>query len=334
MLKCLSAAAALGVGQLVSVPVGAQTLTSQPAATPSDSLQADSSLPQIPPVRSPVDFFRELLAKSSAERLEFLTNRPPESRKLILAKVREYEVLKPEQRDLRLLVTELHYYLLPLMNTPATNRASQLALIPTHIRKPVEDRLERWDKLSPESQKDLLQSEPTLHALTELAESSPVARRQAVTAMTEARKAELEAGIRQWQGLSDGQRRDTIKHFNQFFDLTPEEKDKALKTLSEAERHQLERTLGTFGSLTPDKRAVCIRSFEKFASLSLEDRQQFLQSAERWKLMSPTERQLWKDLVYSLSHQPPVPPGLNSPPLPRSPSPPVPKPAASVTATN
>ena len=49
--------------------------------------------------------------------------------------------------------------------------------------------------------------------------------------------------------------------------------------------------------MPPDQRAQCIRSFEKFASLSLAERQQFLKNAERWKLMSPSERQAWRELV-------------------------------------
>ena len=116
-----------------------------------------------------MDFFRELLNKNPVERLEFLSNRPPASQKLILAKVREYEQLKPEECELRLRVTELHYYLLPLMSEASTNRADQLALIPADTRKLVADRLEQWDKLPFESKKDLLQNVDTLRVLTELA---------------------------------------------------------------------------------------------------------------------------------------------------------------------
>ncbi len=45
--------------------------------------------------RSPVDLFRELLAMTRAERRAHLTNRPPASQKLILAKLREYESMRP-----------------------------------------------------------------------------------------------------------------------------------------------------------------------------------------------------------------------------------------------
>jgi hypothetical protein len=81
--------------------------------------------------------------------------------------------------------------------------------------------------------------------------------------------------------------------------------------------------------LPPDQRAQCIRGFEKFAGLSLADRQQFLKSAERWQLMTPKERQAWRDLVNKLPPFPPMPPDV--PPLPNVR--PAPRPAAAV-ATN
>jgi hypothetical protein len=114
-----------------------------------------------------------------------------------------------------------------------------------------------------------------------------------------------------------------IDRFNGFFELTAQEKQKALNTLSAQERRQIEITLRTFGRLPPDQRSQCIRSFDKFASLSLAEQKQFLKSAERWKLMSPGERQAWRDLVHNLP--PPLPPNL--PPVPPSSRPAQPAPA-------
>ncbi len=325
----------LGLTPAFRPRLAAQTPPSPASFTEAPPTPARRPGPELPPVRSPVDFFRELLARRDpAERLAFLTNRSPAVQKLILAKVREYELLPPEQRELRLRVTELHYYLLPLMSMPATNRADQLALVPEDTRKLVEDRLAQWDKLPSEAQRDLLQNEATLRTLTDLGSGSPARQQLVVTGMTETQKAELEGGIRRWQGLSLQQRSATIARFNQFFDLTTEEKARALASLSEAERHQLNRTLASFENLTPLQRAKCVRSFEKFASLSLEERRQFLQSAERWKVMSPSQRQLWRDLVYSISHQPPVPPGADLPPRPPSRPPPLPAAPVRMTQTN
>src|SRR5262249_37864291 len=101
--------------------------------------------PELPPepaaVKSPVAVFRELLYMSPAERTKALADRPEETRKRILAKIREYQSLRRDECELRLTVTELGYYLRPLMRTPATNRSAQIALIPKDFRELVQVRL-------------------------------------------------------------------------------------------------------------------------------------------------------------------------------------------------
>ncbi len=322
---------AVGLGSLVSNCLMAQPVPPVPSTNTANVGVGTSQGPTLPPLKSPIDFFREVLNRSGAERFEFLKGRSPASQRVILEKVREYEQLSPEQRELRLRVTELHYYLLPLMSVPAANRTNQLASISPEMRKLVEDRLQKWDQLSPESQKELLQNEATLRSLLEFANAPPG---QPRPALSDAQRVELEAGIRKWRELSGEQRDSTIRRFNQFFDLTPEEKEHALSTLSEPERHQLERTLVSFENLSPLQRAQCVRSFQKFASLSPQERQQFLKSAEVWNRMSPSQRQLWKDLVYDLGHQPPLPAPLGQPPKPPPASSTLPGTGAGITGTN
>jgi len=264
---------------------------------------------------------------NAVERKQALTNRPPESQKFILAKVREYAALDPDRRELRLQVTELRWYMLPVLTAPMTNRAALLAMVPVRSRQSVEDRLQEWDKLPSDVQKELLANEATIRYFTEIEGLTDEQRRKTLEDMTPARREKLQAGIEQWNGMSEGQRRKMISRFNQFFDLTAEDKEKALRTLSAPERQQIEKTLKTFASLPPDQRARCVRAIEKYTSLSLEERQQFLKNAERWKLLTPSQRQAWRDLVTKLP--PPLPPVL--PPLP--PSHPSRRPASAV-ATN
>ncbi len=148
---------------------------------------------------------------NAAERKQALTNRSPESRSQILAKVREYESLKPDDRELRLRVTELRWYLRPLMTAPATNRAAQLALIPEPNRKLVEDRLREWDKVPPDVQKELLGIEPTLQYFAEIEGRSEQQRQQILTNISPARREMLEKGIQQWDAMSEDQRRSTLE---------------------------------------------------------------------------------------------------------------------------
>ena len=128
-----------------------------------------------------------------------------------------------------------------------------------------------------------------------------------------ARRVKLEAGIERWQSLPETKRAEITKRFGQFFDLTPKEKEKALRTLSDAERQQMEKTLRSFEKLPRDQRVQCVRAFEKFAGMSLDERQQFLKNAERWRAMSPGERQSWRDLVGKVPQWPPMPPGFGVP---------------------
>ena len=333
--KIFRLAALLSAGHLLSASLLVQAATNPPVVAPSNSAVVGPLLPRppMPPAppplmpmsRSPISFFRDLLAMNPAERKQALTNCSPEGRTQILAKVREYESLDPDERELRLRVTELRWYLLPLMTRPATNRPAQLAMIPEKHRKLIEDRLQEWDKLAPDVRKELLANEATIQYLAEIEGRTAEQRRRMIEAISPARRAALEQGITKWNSLPEDQRRKMLSRFREFFELTAKEKQKALNTLSGPERKQLEKTLRTFGNLPPDQRDQCIRSFEKFAGLSLAERQQFLKSAERWQAMSPPDRQAWRELVRKVPppSPPPLPPPLRASLRPLPPMPPV-----------
>ena len=253
--------------------------------------------------RSPVDFFRQLLAMTPDERDEFLTNRPPEIRVRIQVKVAEYEALGPNERELRLRATELRWYLTPLLRESATNRAARLALVPADVRELVEARLVGWSLLPPPLQQEFLANERIIHyfARVDTSNSPPKNLDRAPSAAEQAH----------WNGLSEAERRQVTAGFNQFFELTADEKEKALNTLSEAERRQMEKTLQSFGKLPPSQRTECVNAFAKFASMNALEQAEFLKNAERWSALPPTERQAWRDLVVNVPQWPPLPIGLH-----------------------
>jgi len=293
---------------LVPAPMFAGPLTNVAAIFPSP--------PALPaqPLRSPVGFVRELLAMTPTERRLALSNRPPEIRSRILAKVREYESLKPDERELRLQATDLQWYLQPLMALAPTNRAAPLTRVPAEMRSLVEDRLARWDLLPSPMQEELLNNDMTARYFTQL-ETAPAEQKQKILSqISPERRAKLEAGLDRWREFSDEQRAKTLAAFNAFFELTRAEKQKSLNSLSEAEQRQMEKTLQTYASLAPGQRAQCVRSFEKFAGMSLVERQEFLKNAERWKLMSPDERESWRTLVRYAPLMPPPPEPVMFPP--------------------
>ena len=329
--------ALLGASHLLSAWSLAQEAANSPAATRSNSAAAvplvsePETLPEMPPVplgpRTLISFFRELLAMDEAERALALSTYSPEQQARILAKVHEYELLDPNERELRLRVTELCWYLRPLMTTPAPYRAEHLTMIPEPNRSLLARRLAEWDKLPGQVQKELLGLEPTLPYIAEIGGRSKLQRDKILNSMSPGPRRRLEKGLQKWDAMSEGQRQRTLSRFNQFFKLSRAEKEKTLMTLSEPERQQIEKTLQTFGNLSEDQRAWCLRSFAKFASLSPEERQEFLENAERWKLMPPSEREAWRQLVTTVPPPlPPIPPP--PPPLP-TPLPPTPAEGAS-----
>ena len=176
----------------------------------------------MPPAHSPISYFRELLEMNPSERQAALANRSPDNRQLVLAKIHEYELLKPEERKLRLQVTELHFYLLQLLPTPATNRAAQLQFIPPETRKLVEDRLREWDNLSEELRQRVLENEATIRYFTDRAVQMPPRPGQPTPKAPTIDSEKLEQNIQRWQALSLEDRRSTLEHFREMFELRPE----------------------------------------------------------------------------------------------------------------
>jgi hypothetical protein len=305
--------AVLGFAQSLAVLPAVENSPSPVALAQPDAGVASRSAPQR--ARSPVERFRELLAADPAERAALLA-KDPATREKKMAKLQEYEALEPEERELRLQVTELRWYLWPLLDTPPASRAAALAAIPLEFRQLVSNRLQWWDMLAPPLQNELLENEATIWYVTDLAcrltnGPPPVPKEMS---------AEEAEQFQKWQDLGEEQRRRITVRFNQVFQLTDEDQQKTLRHLSEPEQRQIEKTLRTFENLTPELRQQCLASFETFNGLTPAGRQQFLKNAARWKLMTPSERQAWIDLVNRLSSQPPPPSDL--PPLPPSFSPP------------
>src|SRR5690348_4249035 len=96
---------------------------------------------------SPIDYFRELLALSPQQRDVALAHKTPEQRKMLLLKLRQYDSMPKEERELRLRHTQLRFYLLGMMNLPPIARLNPLASIPLDFRPVVEERLKQWDQI-------------------------------------------------------------------------------------------------------------------------------------------------------------------------------------------
>jgi Protein of unknown function (DUF3106) len=287
------ALACVGAVCLIAAAANAQ-VTNPPGST----AKAAEAAVESGGTKSPVAMFRELLNMDPAERAKALADRREETRKRILAKIREYQSLKPDERELRLKVTELGYYLRPLMQTPATNRAAQLSAIPEGYRDMVQVRLEKWDSLSPAAKNKLLLNDTAMRAMTELTNG---------VSTNMVRRAMLTHTINSWNRLTPADRQELTNNLDDFFQLKPNERQKAVRFLSPGERVQIAATLQKFGNLTANQRAKCIQSFEKLAAMSPDEQQQFFRNAERWEMMTPREREEWRKLVETAPSLPPYP---------------------------
>jgi hypothetical protein len=284
--------------------------------TPAASL----SPPPLPVVKPPIEYFRALLLLSPAERERALAERSAEQKKILLAKCKEYETMTAEERELRLAVTELRWYLMPLMKTVPAERSNWLKQIPAEKLPLIEERLQQWDALPTSQQKEFLENEMTVQYFLRLQSGTPEQKSQILETVSLDMRVKLEKELKQWQSLPAEQRERMCNRFEQFFNLDAQEKKKTLGSLSDLERLQMESTLKTFQNLPPDQRRHCINSFGKFASMSVDERNQFLRKAELWQSMSSSERKSWRELVNKLPKMPPLPPGLKlEPPLPPTP---------------
>jgi len=269
---------------------------------------------------SPISQFRQLLAMSATDRDRDLSKRPESQRKILRAKIEEYQLMPSEMRDLRLRQVELRWYLVPLMRMEPGQRGTRLAAIPVDYRKIIGERLEQWDLLPPPIQKEALESEITRNYLIRLESSSHTEREAMLTSLPMERRSQIEQELARWQSLTARQKQTRYARFDDFFELNPQEKQKVLGALSNEERQQMQNVLERFKNLPRDQRQHCIESFHKLASLTPEQQDEFLKNVERWQALSQDERESWREMVNAL---PPLPPGffpaapISWPPLPQ-----------------
>jgi hypothetical protein len=290
----------------------AWTATAQNAGAPPVPPQA--ALPPLPPPpQSPIDLFRDLLATNEVGRAALLTNRTAQQQTLIRTKLAEYLILPANERELRLTVTELRWYLLPFLGAPATNRTLFFAHLPAKYGPLITERLRQWDQLPAELREVFLKNEAALGHLLRLSVTPANQQQEVLATLPPTQRQRVEAAFEQWRRLTPGTREAVTAQFNQFFELSDQEKERALRTFALPERQQMERTLAAFERLPREARERCIASFARFASMPAEQQQQFLRNATRWVEMTPAERQSWRELVkqpQALEIFPPMPPGL------------------------
>ncbi|MDB6066980.1 MAG: hypothetical protein JWR26_3188 [Pedosphaera sp.] len=299
---------ALGLSPGLFILLQAQTATNSVISSQAGALVDSIQAPPMPVLKSPVDSFRELLAMKADEREKFLADRPAEIRKRLLEKVQEYDAMKPDAREFTLAATQLHWYLDQFLRTSPTNRTAQLASIPEAYRQTVSDRLQQWDRLPPELQKEVLDHKTTSRFF--LGQGSDAAKVAPPTPPLPP------IPLTQLSRVPPQQRELMYASFRRFFDLPDQGKQKIIGTLPEAERPRMLKTLEALERLPKDQRDRGLQFIGALANMSDAQQQEFFRNAERWKEMPSAERQVWRRMVDRL---PPMPPGAGMPPLPMLP---------------
>jgi hypothetical protein len=274
------------------------------------SAPATAALPPIPKSQqSPVDIFRSLLVMPAAERREFLASKSPQQRAFLESKIQEYSAMSPNQREVRLKVTEIRWHLTPMMKLSPAERTVHLQSVPEEDRPFVLARLALWDLYPRPLQQQILDNDFTVRLA---GAGTNLQRTLAQLPAGHREKAEVE--LARWASLTREERERRSEQFNHFFELSDQERQRTLRLISPPERQQMEKTLQAFEKLPREKRDRCLEAFHKFATLSPADREEFLRNASRWEAMTPDERQTWRMLVLRVPEFPPLPTSAEPPP--------------------
>ncbi len=304
----------------------AAEIPSPPASAP--GVAGPPRLPEPPPplpvVPGPVDRFRELLAKSPAEREAYLATRSPAQQEYLRARLTEFDALPPAERELRLHLLNLRYHLLPLLRLAPDQRGEHLRRVPREYRELIAERLAAWDQLPPGQQQEILAGAAALDGALPLAPWDSSARRAAAVRLPPEQRQRMERDLERWETLPPAERARITRHFESFLAFTEAEKEKVLRRLEVSEREKAARLIQALKNLPAPDRVRSLEALQRFSALSLEQRERFLQNAARWQVMSEEERAAWRRLRAVL---PPLPPASQPPP-------PLPRPAGGASGTN
>ena len=279
---------------------------------------AQTPLPIPSPSGSPVHFFRELLSMSEAERTQALADKPETKRRVLLAKIREYNALPDAEREHRLQRLELPAYLLPLMNASPEFRAHRLPAIPEPYRNVVEARLQQWDRLPETQKKEVMTNQVVLQYFFRPAvlEMPVLQNTNRLSIMPPPLRAKLESGLKRWLVLSDAERQALTTQFKEFISRETSDREKILQSFPQPRQSELKGALQALATLPPDQLDECLAGFHKLAQLNPNHRLQFILNLQRWQTMTAQERNAWRRMV-SRVNQPPRPPEKQRPPMPR-----------------
>lgn len=264
-------------------------------------------VPPLPRKQTPIERFRRLLASTTEERNRNLAKATPEAKSLILAKLAEFEKLRPDERELRLRVAQLQESLLPILQAKPADREALLADSVPEDQPLLVERLKAWDQLTAEARQEILDSNRRFSWFARLDPNETQQWDKVVTQSAPAVRLQVVQQLDLWKALPAEDRTRRATGYQQFFELSRDERSQALHVLSPTEQQQMEKALADFRSLTAADRTDCIAGYKKFSGLTPAEREQFLRNVTKWQAMTPAERLTWRRMVVLAHQRPPAP---------------------------
>src|SRR6185295_17047483 len=175
-----------------------------------------------------------------------LTSRSEKSRQLILSRLEEFDKLQPDEREVRLERMKLRGLLLPLLTTPAAQRKSLTDSLPESDRLAVQDRLQLWDQLPLELQKQVLENEGMLNCIMPVQTVSSNQLNRVMLSLPESDRLKIATNWQRFTQIPPKEREKMYENFREIFDLSQSERAKVLLAVSESERQQMDKTLKAY----------------------------------------------------------------------------------------
>ena len=260
--------------------------------------------------------FRQLLSAPQEEQQKLLAQKPAAAQQLLLEKLEEYRGLPTAERQRRLHLLDLRWYITQLRYVAPSNRITRLATIPEPDRQLVEDRLAIWDALTPQQKLHLLLYDVTRNYLDSPPPALPPSPPGLV--MNPSSNSAQEEALKRWRSLPLAKQSEILQHFKSVFD------DEPTPPLPEGLALKQQHVINTLKQMEPGQREKYVQGFQKFVALSPPERERFMNNFTRWNKMTPAARNAWSTLAEHLP-LPPSPPGLHVNEVGTPPAPPPPR---------
>ena len=233
--------------------------------------------PPLPTPPSPIVSFRELLNMTPPARAAELEKKSPKNRAIIEDRLKEFEALPKDQREVRLKLMELRWQLMSLIRQSPTNRASAIKLIPEQDRLLVNERLRYWDQLEPEVQTAVLENEMMLSYIISGQAANTTELTNRIETLPPNLRSNLLATMERWRQMTPQEQQTIYQNFRSVFDLDERQRQKvisqnSLDRSSATEQEKIALLLKSFENLPPDQRERWMNSLQKFTSMSMEER--------------------------------------------------------------